>query len=183
VSLSLVRGSKSTQTTCEPFRTCSHPHPGLLLQARGSSVGMGWGGGISGKGPLARKRRLSLRERERNRARRVPFSSLGDPELPGSRLPQPQGGGGEPPSPSPRRLARALPAPLHARLGGETMEVVPARRRVGMPTVNASGSPRNCCGKWEGRRKMDLTSRPRRTTSILNLREAFRWLGNPRVGR
>jgi hypothetical protein len=111
VSLSLVRGSKSTQTTCEPFRTCSHPHPGLLLQARGSSVGMGWGGGISGKGPLARKRRLSLRERERNRARRVPFSSLGDPELPGSRLPQPQGGGGEPPSPSPRRLARALPAP------------------------------------------------------------------------
>jgi hypothetical protein len=78
---------------------------------------------------------------------------------------------------------RYRPGPLHARLGGETMEVVPARGRVGMPTVNASGSPRNCCGKWEGRRKMDLTSRPRRTTSILNLREAFRWLGNPRVGR
>lgn len=103
--------------------------------------------------------------RERDRDCRVPLSSLRDPVQAGSRLPEPEAVVGKPlalprsPTPLPRlRPPRSRPppaslqvlhllrrpGPLHAPLREETMEVVPGRNRVEMPTVNASGSPHNC---------------------------------------
>ncbi|XP_048666175.1 uncharacterized protein LOC125618745 [Marmota marmota marmota] len=131
---------------------------GLVPQAVGRSVADGvlWGGaeGISGRGLLAGKLGCAGR-RERDRYCRVPLSSLRDPVQAGSRLPEPEAVVGKPlalprsPASQPRfRSARSSPppaslqalhllrrpGPLHARLREETMEVVPARNRVEMPT-------------------------------------------------
>lgn len=141
---------------------------------------MGCGLGYFGKGSTRREKSEVPARQERNLGRRVPFSSLRDPVLAGSRLSEPRQSWGNP-SPasqfsaaaSPGRLA--LHAPVRSSpafrpgvfLAGPALstprterklEVVPGRRRVEKPTVNASGSPPPLLREGEREEEMNFAA-------------------------
>lgn len=128
--------------------------------ARSPRVCIGYALGDFGKGATRQeKSKVVPAGQERNLGRRVPFSSLRDPVLAGSRLSEPEAVLGKPLArleASRHRLALLVPAhsspafrpgvflagPALSTPGTERkLEVVPVRRRVEKPTVNASGAP------------------------------------------
>lgn len=169
---------------------CSHAHSGLLAAGGGSGrpagftprrlvrCGWMWGGvwGISIRGRPAGENRCPSRQ-ERDRGCRVPFSSLRDPVLAGSRLSEPEAVVGKPlarqpsgPASSSQARPSARPA-IGGNYGGGSRPQAGGKAHGECLGVSPNAAGRGKRGGSELHRQGEL---PR----IPNLGEAFRCRGS-----